>query len=354
MAAPRESPPPAGTSRYRDDGITPPSVSVIICSHQRPDRLDRCLAALAAQRRRPDEVLIVVRDTDARTQAYLRDRYFRNRAGDLAIRAVPVAAPGLIAAREAGLAAAAGDIIAMTDDDAVPSDDWLERILAHFAADPRIGGVGGRDRCHDGVRFDDRRRKTVGKVQWFGRVTGNHHLGYGPARDVDLLKGANMSFRREAVEGRSCGLLRGTGAQPHEDAALSWAVRRLGWRLVYDPQVLVEHYVAEREEVRHYASRGELGDGRAFFDHCFNLVAALWGRLPWHRRLVYVLWSGLIGTSASPGIVQAIRFTPVMGTSAWRRFRIAQQAQIAAYREVLRQKRTTTAPIGLPPDPTWR
>jgi GT2 family glycosyltransferase len=337
-------------SRHQDSGTTPRSIGVVICSHQRPDRLDRCLAGLAAQRRRPDEVLIVVRDTDARTQAYLRDR-----AGDLAIRAVTVAVPGLIAARKAGFAASVSDIIAMTDDDAVASDQWIERIFVHFSADPRIGGVGGRDRCHDGLRFDDRRRKTVGKVQWFGRVIGNHHLGYGAARDVDLLKGANMSFRREAVATHGSDLLRGKGAQPHEDAALSWAVRRAGWRLVYDPQVLVEHYVAEREEVRHYASQAELGDGRGFFDHCFNLVVAIWGRLPWHRQLVYVLWSGLIGTTASPGIAQAIRYTPAMGADAWRRFLIAQRAQIAAYRAVRRQKRTATAtPAGLPPDPAWR
>lgn len=35
-------------------------------------------------------------------------------------------------------------------------------------------------------------------VQWFGRVIGNHHLGTGGVREVDILKGVNMSFRQTA------------------------------------------------------------------------------------------------------------------------------------------------------------
>jgi cellulose synthase/poly-beta-1,6-N-acetylglucosamine synthase-like glycosyltransferase len=99
----------------------------------------------------------------------------------------------------AGLDAACGDIIAFTDDDAAPHTDWLERIEAHFLSDTNIGGVGGRDWVYHGTQLEEGEREVVGQVQWFGRVIGEHHLGVGEAREVDVLKGVNMSFRRSAI-----------------------------------------------------------------------------------------------------------------------------------------------------------
>ena len=94
-----------------------------------------------------------------------------------------------MSALNAGLAHCTGDVLAITDDDAAPRSHWLARIEGHFASDPKIGAVGGRDWIyHDGVvELGD--STVVGRILWFGRVVGNHHRGVGPARDVDLLKG---------------------------------------------------------------------------------------------------------------------------------------------------------------------
>jgi cellulose synthase/poly-beta-1,6-N-acetylglucosamine synthase-like glycosyltransferase len=98
---------------------------------------------------------------------------------------------------------ASGDIIAFTDDDAAPQMDWLERIEAYFLSDDCIGAVGGGDFVYCGIQESwliEDERKTVSKLQWYGLVTGNHHLGIGEPREVNVLKEVNMSYRRTPLE----------------------------------------------------------------------------------------------------------------------------------------------------------
>ncbi len=307
----------------------PTTRGVLICSYKRPESLLSCLAALADQRRRPDDVIVVARESDPATLAALRTRA----ADGLPLRVVVVTVPGKICALNAGLDACRTDILTIADDDTVARPDWLERVSDHFAADPTLGGLGGRDRCHDGEGFDDRQRTVVGRLQWFGRTIGNHHLGYGGPREVHFLKGANMSYRAEAFATLRFDLrLRGQGAQPSEDLAFSLAVRRAGWRLVYDPAVLIDHYAAPRNEPRHYVVGSPLmADPAGYFDIAYNNVIALWDALPPARRAVYAAWALLVGTRVLPGLVQAVRTTPGQGRMAWRRFLLCQQAHLAAY-----------------------
>ncbi len=308
------------------------SIGVLIATYCRPGELARCLRALAGQLRQADEVLVVVRDTDAATRQFLESFHDPR----CPVRMVPVSAPGLVAARNAGLAACRTDVLAMVDDDAVPYPDWIQRIGEQFSADPWIGGLGGRDRCHDGRSFDDRQTAVVGRIKWFGGLIGNHHIGSGPARDVDFLKGANMSYRAQALaDMRFNTRLRGSGAVPHEDLDFSIAVRRRGWRLRYDPQLVVDHYAAPREEPRHYAAVVGVTDAAGFSDNAFNTVIALWNDLSPPRRTVFALWSLLVGTRTCPGLVQAVRFTPKLRSQSWRRFALAQRGMFAAYRTLL-------------------
>jgi hypothetical protein len=298
---------------------------------------------LAAQHRPPDEVVVVVRDTDRATLDWLA-----REPDHLKLRVVGVTRPGTVAALNAGIEACRTDIVAITDDDTAPWPDWLARILAHFEADPRLGGLGGRDRCHDGTKFDDRQRAPVGRLQWFGRIIGNHHLGFGAARPVNLLKGANMSYRRRAIAGiRFDTRLRGTGAQPYEDIAFSLAVARGGWRLAYDPGIVVNHFAVPRDEPRHYVSVSSLTDVEGFRTHAFNGVVALWNELSLPRHAAFLAWSLVVGTSTCPGLAQAVRYTPRLGAGSWQRFWIAQQGKAAAYWNLLCSRRgaATTAAI---------
>ena len=318
-----------------------PSFGVIVVTYRRVTDLAKCLDGLARQRRKPDDVIVTVRDIDQPSRDFLDQRP----AGDLPLRMVLVTTPGIVAARNAGLDACETDIIAFLDDDTVPHPDWSERVIAHFEQDPRLGGLGGKDRLHDGTKFDDRLSDTVGQVRWYGRVIPNQHLGHGAPREVDMLKGANMSFRRSAVGSiRFDTRLKGQGAQPNDDVAFCLAVRRAGWKLLYDPAVLVDHFSGDRTETRHYAVVAAVTDRHGFQDLAYNEVIALWDEMPPARRAGFMAWSLLVGTRVCPGLVQAVRFTPQLGFASWQRFLLAQQGKLQAWKDLRAEAAASKAP----------
>ena len=285
------------------------TITIVVPTYCRPNDLIRCLDALKTQTRPADEVLVVVRDTDFETETLLKTLI----PGPFPLRSVTVSIPGQVAALNAGLAAAQGDIIAITDDDAIPSADWLERIETHFLSDEHVGGVGGRDWVYHGQQLEDGKQEVVGRVQWFGRVTGNHHLGVGVPREVDILKGVNMSYRRSAIKGRRFDeRLRGIGAQVHNDMAFSLALRRAGWKLIYDPKVAVNHYPAQRFDED---QRNRFND-IALINAVHNETLVLLENLPSTRRTAFVIWATFVGTRDAPGFFQWLRFLPKEGTLA--------------------------------------
>jgi cellulose synthase/poly-beta-1,6-N-acetylglucosamine synthase-like glycosyltransferase len=219
-------------------------------------------------------------------------------------RTVRVEAGGHVAALNAGLDAAQAAIVAITDDDAVPRSDWLERIVRHFESDPALTGVGGRDLVYLRHRPVVASAARVGMVAPYGRVVGNHHIGRGGPRAVDVLKGVNMSFRRAHLDGaRFDERLRGTGAQVHNDLAFSLQLRRRGCLLLYDPQVLVDHYPAQR----HDEDQRDAFNPLALENASFNEALALLDYLRWPQRALYLGWAMIIGIGVAPGLLQGLR-----------------------------------------------
>ncbi|MGH8778560.1 glycosyltransferase family 2 protein [Paraburkholderia sp.] len=291
-------------------------VTVLVPTFRRPADLTRCLAALQRQLRAPDEVVVVARPDDDATHACLRDVSV---TGTLPLRVAPVTQPGQVAALNCGLDTATGDVIAITDDDAAPHPDWLQRIAAAFAFDPQLGALGGRDWVHEKGAILDGSRSLVGKLTPSGKIIGNHHLGVGEAREVDLLKGANMSYRRAAIGAiRFDSRLRGAGAQVHNDMAFSLSVKNAGWKLVYDPRVAVDHYPAERFD----DDRRDAQTLAAVRNAAYNLHLILRDQLPPARREAVWWWYALVGTRVYPGFAHALlALTSKRGPAQWSRWR---------------------------------
>ena len=278
------------------------TVTVLVPTFRRPVDLARCLRALSAQTRPAAQIVVVRRAGDEETEAMLRDWP----AAGMVVETVVVDVPGVVAAMNAGLVAARGEIVALTDDDAAPRPDWLAKIEAHFAADPTVGGVGGRDFLPPEMLHGAPDAAVVGMVQWHGRVVGGHHLGAGPARRVHVLKGVNSAYRAAALQPVGFDTrLRGAGAQVHWELSLGLALRRAGWKLVYDPAVAVDHFPAPR------ADTDSLHRGRfhaaALENMVYNETVVLSGHLPPVRRAVYWVWAILVGTRDAPGLAQAVR-----------------------------------------------
>lgn len=310
-------------------------LSVVVPSSERPAALRACLAGLHAQSSAADELVVVRREHDRATAAVVREQ-----AAERLVE-VTVTIPGLIAAMKAGARKAGGDIIAFTDDDAVPRPDWIERLRRHFA-DPAVGGVGGRDELHPPAPSDGP-PDEVGRVTAWGKVKGNHHGGAGPAREVAVLKGCNIAFRREALAFPHG--LRGSGAQVHNELAMCLWARNGGWRIVYDPALVVDHYPAPRPD-----GSGRGGDSdAAVCDAAYNLVAGLVSLrrdLLW-RRAVYGL---LLGDRAAPGVARAAAAIPRREPEVVRWLSPSLRGQAAALWDVLRGKTIELVPVGGPGD----
>ena len=285
------------------------SISVLVPTYRRIHDLERCLNALKKQTYPLNEVLVTIRNIDSETW----DFFQTYDVGLLNLKTLSIDTPGVVAAMNAGYQAYTSDIIVSTDDDGEPHDDWLEKLVEHFT-DPQVAGVGGRDWQYVGNQVKELgEREIVGKAQWFGRVIGNHHLGVGLAREVDVLKGVNMGFRRSAIEGiRFDERMRGTGAQAHFELAFTLRLRKQGWKLIYDPRVAVNHYPAQRFDE----------DGRDQFNALartnaiHNETLAILDYLNGFSRGVFILWSLLLGTREAMGLIQWIRFLPSEGLLA--------------------------------------
>jgi len=276
-------------------------VTCFISTYRRPRDLERCLDGLKRQSRAADQVIVAMRRDDRETRGFLAGY----QAAPLPIEVVEVEAAGAIAAYNAAFAAARGDIVAITDDDAVPAVDWLERIVAGYEADPKIGALGGRDRIHANGEVIAASTNRVGVFTWWGGLVGNHHLGLGAARDVDLLKGASMSFRRVALgELRMDTRLRGAGSQYFQEASLCLSLRRRGWRVVYDPAILVDHFPAAPVDYDHRDQH----DRAILFDRVHNVTYV---RLAYDRPLRtfgWLLYSLSVGSrGGGPGLLALIR-----------------------------------------------
>jgi GT2 family glycosyltransferase len=168
------------------------SVSVVIPTFNRVGSLQDVLNGLRRQTMRSFEVVIVNGPSTDGTAAYVAS------LGDT-VRSVENTERNLSISRNLGIAAAAGDLVAFLDDDAVPEPRWLEELVAAFD-DDRVAAAGGLVLDHTGVR-----------VQWRHLVasrTGEHDFDQQPPLDRFVRPGAdpflyvaggNCAFRRAAL-----------------------------------------------------------------------------------------------------------------------------------------------------------
>jgi GT2 family glycosyltransferase len=274
--------------------VVNPTIAVVVPTFRRPESLRRCLEAIAAQTVKPERVVVVVRDDDEETWSALP----RLQATTLEFESASVGSLGAVAAIEAGLQGCSEDVVALTDDDAAPHADWLERLRANYG--PGIGGAGGRDLIDRPSQVSRRQDPVVGRLSWFGRLQGNHHLGVGAPREVDVLKGVNMSLRRELW--RLDHELRGAGAQVHWEVGVCLRARRHGWTLVYDPGAQVDHFPGPRYDADDRAEptfEARL-DGEWNYAYVLARHVAAW-RLP----AVYGFLLG-VGTRGAPGLASGL------------------------------------------------
>ncbi len=164
------------------------TVSLIVVSRHRPEALVRAITAIRQQDHADFELIVVADPTSA---AHVSDPQIKLVAFDEA---------NISAARNLGLAEAAGAVVAFLDDDAVPEPTWLRRLTDPFA-DPRVTKAGGFTRGRNGLSFQWRACELD--------CCGEDHplpvdpeavtLLEGSASRAPKVQGTNCAFRTEAL-----------------------------------------------------------------------------------------------------------------------------------------------------------
>lgn len=217
-----------------------PQSSIVICTRDRPDDLERCLASLGSQSRQPNEVIVV--DNASRDD---RTRMVAAAAGVTYIREDR---PGLDFARNAGARVARHAIVAYTDDDVVLHPSWLERLVDAFD-DADVMAVTGLVLP---AELETEAQQIFERHWGFGR--GYQRIDFGP----DFFKrtratgcpawevgaGASMAFRREAFErvGYFDERLDAGAAGCSGDSEFWYRLLAAGWRCRYEPTAVAYHY----------------------------------------------------------------------------------------------------------------
>jgi GT2 family glycosyltransferase len=164
-----------------------PLASIIIPTRGRPDYLAVALASVAPQAQRAGAEVIVVDDGRLAANSGLAERF--------GARYVSLGEPrGLNAARNAGLEAAGGELLAFIDDDIEAPDGWLDALVAAARAHADVDVFTGP--IHARLEGSGERRHVCGREG--APIT---HMDFGREdRDVARAWGANMAIRRRAVD----------------------------------------------------------------------------------------------------------------------------------------------------------
>jgi len=307
--------------------------SVVVPSYGRPQHLLRCLTGLQAGVRLPEQVVVVLRDSDQRSQQRL-DQWCRQKPLGQRVAAVLATEPGQIMAMNRGLAVATGEVVCFTDDDCVPRVEWLAQLASHYQ-DPTIGGVGGRDVVYHGDRQVPLRQCRVGKVTWAGKIIGNHHCcALNDPIPVDHLKGANMSFRRTLLDGFDPNLTGGSACL--NDTEISLSVAAQGFRLIFDPEAIVDHYPAQRfgESTR------RLNASAIVSSDSHNWVYCMMKHLPGIRKVAFLANALLVGMGNRYGLIKYLINLPGSPVVASRLFLASTAGKLRGLRTYLAARHT--------------
>jgi len=197
-----------------------PRISIIVCTHNGSRTICDCLAGLQQLDYPAREVIVVDDGSTDDTAAVARQFHFR---------LITTAHAGLAAARNIGLKAATGEIVAYIDDDAWPDPHWLKYLALTFMNESCAGAGGPNIRPPgDGVVADSVANSPGGPIHVMLTDTEAEHL-----------PGCNMAFRKEALEavGGFDSCFRAAG----DDVDVCWQLQAVGLRLAFSPAAVVWH-----------------------------------------------------------------------------------------------------------------
>ncbi|WP_050023957.1 glycosyltransferase [Verrucomicrobium sp. BvORR034] len=199
-----------------------PRISVIVCTRNGSATLRNCLAALGTQTYSNYEVLVIDDGSTDQTPGIAREfpfvKYHHQPPG------------GLSAARNHGMRLATGEILAYTDDDCIPDEDWL-RYLAPAFDEPSWVAAGGPNLP------PPPRSLTEACVAAAPGAPAHVLMGN---EEAEHLPGCNLAIRKAALE--AIGGFRVEFTTAGDDVDVCWRLQEQGGRLRFVPAAVVWHH----------------------------------------------------------------------------------------------------------------
>lgn len=261
--------PPANTGLDTSPAVQPqengsalsavPTVSVLICAYtmQRWSDIRSAIDSVLIQTVPAHQILLVVDHNEELLQA-AREAFAGTEVGVI----FNTERRGLSGARNTGVAAATGDIVAFLDDDASADVNWIERLSRHYLR-PEVFGVGG----YASPMWPDKRRPSWMPREFYW-VVGCSYTGQ--PRDVSRVRnfiGCNMSLRRSVFDeiggfSHAVGRIGKTPLGCEEtELCIRLSQHYTDAELMYDPGMRVNHRVSEDRVKPRYFLRRSWAEG---------------------------------------------------------------------------------------------
>jgi glycosyltransferase involved in cell wall biosynthesis len=282
--------------------VSPSDVSVIVCTRDRPEQLRHCIAAISDCEPRPGEIIVV---DNSSTPGSL-DIALKNFPS---VRIVHESRPGLSFARNTGLAAATGTIIAFTDDDVTVTPNWIKALAVSFS-NQNVGAVTGpvlpgclQSDAEFAFEFDIGGLASSFEPRSFDKSFLDTGILKAP-HVWEIGAGANFSIRKAVLDdiGPFDERLGAGAAGCSEDSEFLYRLLQADWICHYRPEVVVRHnhrgdVNALRSQMRAYM-RGHVAALFVQYNesrHIGNLARALLGIPCYHLSWVVLRAAHLLG-----------------------------------------------------------
>ena len=207
-----------------------PTVSIVIPTYRRPERLARCLDALLELDYPRDRLEVVVMEDGGPTDqlAELRARDF----GDLVVRILGQPHSGPAGARNRGAREATGELLAFTDDDCCPRADWVSKLVAAHGGASRVAVGGHSENALVGNAYSEASQALVTYI-----------TQYGDRIDEQFFASNNFLVSRSVFMDLG-GFDESFPLAGGEDRELCDRMNDLDYELRYEPSAVIDHYHA--------------------------------------------------------------------------------------------------------------
>jgi GT2 family glycosyltransferase len=286
-------------------GLRWPLISVIVCSYNGARTIRDCFEGLTRLKYSNFEVIVVNDGSTDSTEEIAREYGFR---------VISTHNQGLSCARNVGLAAAAGEIVAYIDDDAYPDPDWLTYLAAAFI-NTNHAGIGGPNvpPPGNGAIADCVAHAPGGPV---------HVLV--SDREAEHIPGCNMAFRKAAL--KAIGGFDPRFRTAGDDVDVCWRLQEQSFTLGFCPAAMVWHHrrnslaaywkqqvgygkaeaLLERKWPEKYNAAGHLTwSGRVYGNGHTRVLGRAW-------RIYYGMWGNAPFQSRYETVPGLLRSLPLM------------------------------------------